>query len=158
VSPDVLAAGRTGLDTRTPDERSAASSIFFDDAASRERRPERRRSSGDAFRKHTRGGGDYAESPRLTNEAKKRARVWKNEERSVFYVRREGETSRRRRGAATRKNIKSREDEFADENRGARGGPRRLPPLREERTRACRFFRSVTAHGTERNGHDTHPL
>ena len=35
VSPEVLAAGRTGLDTRTPDERSAASSIFFDDAASR---------------------------------------------------------------------------------------------------------------------------
>ena len=56
------------------------------------------------------------------------------------------------------KNISSREFEFADENRGARGGPRRLPPLREERTRACRFFRSVTAHGTERNGHDTHPL
>lgn len=69
-------------------------------------------------------------------------------------MRREGETSRRRR-AATRNKFSSREFEFADENRGARGGPldairRRmflLTKFSQQKksgcVRACRFFRSV---------------
>ena len=68
-------------------------------------------------------------------------------------MRREGETSRRRRAATRKKSLVARIYEFADENRGASGGPLRHPPPREERVRACVSFLSFR-HGTERIGHD----
>ena len=69
-------------------------------------------------------------------------------------MRREGETSRRRRAATRKKSLVARIYEFADENRGASGGPLRHPPPREERVRACVSFLSFRETETERNGHD----